>query len=292
MTRRRGSSFWLAIGGWLALACNDPYGGSASTASSGAPSAPTTPPERPSAAPQANAAAAPVVPDDPKAGNLYYVEVVLGGAKPDDELPMIVAIHGLGDDPRNFAHLFDTFTDRARLILPRGIAASAGGGGWSWFPQRARDADVEALGLGIAAAADELATTIEILARERKTVGKPIVTGFSQGGMLSFAIAVRHPELVAIALPVGGWLPPPLVPSEHAPKGAPPLRAFHGTDDAAVKLAPTTIAVDALKKLGWDVELHTYAGVGHVITPEIHRDLSDALVDAVRASKPARKKAG
>src|SRR5688500_3699390 len=137
----------------LALACNDPYGGSATAAPSTAPSAPTTPPALPHAPPPGGVATAAAVDPDPQAGNLHYVEVLLGDAKADDELPMIVAIHGLGDDPRNFAHLFDTFTDRARLILPRGIEAREGGG-WSWFPFRARDPDVDGLAKGIAHASD------------------------------------------------------------------------------------------------------------------------------------------
>ncbi len=278
----------LLLVAWLAHACNDPYGTGATTAPSPSPAAPTTPPAEPHAPPPG---AAPAALPDPKAGNLHYVEVLLGDAKADDELPMIVAIHGLGDDPRNFSHLFDTFTERARLVLPRGLEQTEGGG-WSWFPFRARDPDVARTAKAIAGAADELAATIAVLVRERKTIGKPIVTGFSQGGMLSFAIAVRHPELVALALPVGGWLPPPLVPTTPAPKGAPPVRAFHGTDDAAVKYEPTKIGVDALKQLGWDAELVTYPGVGHVITPEIQRDLGDALVDGLRAQKAAKKKAG
>lgn len=269
---------WLFC--WVALSCNDPYGGSAAAVPSAAPSAPTTPPDKPHASPPS--ATSNVADEDPKAGNLHYVEIVVGDAKADDELPMIVAIHGLGDQPRNFAHLFDNFTERARVILPRGIDPTQGGG-WSWFPFRARDPDVDALGKGIGAAADEIATTIAVLQREKKTLGKPIVTGFSQGGMLSFAIAVRHPDLVAAALPIGGWLPPPLQPTTPAPKGAPPVRAFHGTDDNAVKYEPTRLGVEALKQHGWDAQLHTYEGVGHVITPEIHRDLDDALIDALRS---------
>ena len=277
--------WWLLS---LALACNDPYGGSATAAPSSAPSAPTTPPDRPHAPPPSSTP--PIATgDEPQAGKIHYVEVVLGDAKADDALPMIVAIHGLGDDPRNFGHLFDEFTEDARLILPRGLDQTPGGG-WSWFPFRARDPDVEALSRGIASASDELAAAITVLVRDRKTVGKPIVTGFSQGGMLSFALAVRHPELVAFALPVGGWLPPPLVPTTPAGKDAPPVRAFHGTDDPAVKFEPTRVGVEALKKLGWDVELHAYEGVGHVITPEIHRDLDDALVDALRVVR--KKKSG
>lgn len=267
----------------LGIACSEPYASLPSA--SGAPaSASTRQPVTDAATPAAAANEAPV---DPIAGELRYVEIVLGGAKPDDRLPMIVAVHGLGDDPRNFGHLFDTFTEPARLILPQGIDPREGGG-WSWFPFRARDPDVDALAASIGTAADKLAASIAVLAKSRNTAGKPILTGFSQGGMLSFAVAVRHPDAVALALPVGGWLPPPLVPGARAPKGAPRIVAFHGTDDAAVKFEPTRDAVAALADLGWTAELVRYDGVGHMITPELHRDLFDRIVDAVRGAAKSK----
>ncbi|MFO0633268.1 MAG: dienelactone hydrolase family protein [Nannocystaceae bacterium] len=275
----------------LSWACSEPYavrpGGApppaaTATAVPQAGGAPVAPPSEPAVAP---------VPQGPRAGEITYVERVLGGAKPDDTLPMVVAIHGLGDDPRNFGLLFDGFVEPVRLILPQGLDPRPAGG-FSWFPLRARDPDVEALASGIAGAADKLAVAIDELSRTRPTAGKPIVTGFSQGGMLSFAIAVRHPDSVALALPMGGWLPPPLWPHAHAPKHAPPIVALHGSDDGAVKLAPTQAAVEALRKHGWPVELHVYPGVGHIITPEIHRDLDDHIIDAARSaakSKPRDK---
>lgn len=266
----------------LAIACSEPYGARPAGGATPAAASTTPPAEAANRGPEATAGAANTAPAvDPVAGELHYVEIVLGGAKADDRLPMIVAVHGLGDDPRNFGHLFDTFTEPARLILPQGIDAREGGG-WSWFPLRARDPDVTALAGAIGGAADKLATSIDALARTRNTAGKPILTGFSQGGMLSFAVAVRHPDSIAAALPIGGWLPPPLVPGTRAPKRSPAIIAFHGTDDAAVKYEPTREAVAALKALGWNVELVTYAGVGHVITPELQRDLFDRIVDGVR----------
>lgn len=268
------------VGISLQLACSEPYAGRGG--SGGLPPAPaSTRAPDPAAEPPAAEPPAPVV-DDPKAGDVHYVELVLGGAAADATLPMVVAIHGLGDDPRNFGHLFESFSSPVRLILPRGLDPREAGG-YSWFPLRARDPDVAGLSQGIAQAADQLAVAIDTLARTRPTAGKPIVTGFSQGGMLSFAIAVRHPESISLALPIGGWLPPPLWPTVAAGAKAPHIVAFHGTDDGAVKFEPTERAVDELRKHGWPVELHAYPGVGHVITPEIHRDLDDALDDGVRA---------
>lgn len=281
---RRAVAFFVL----LALGCSEPYAARPAATGAAPASASTTPP----AEVAANDATPPLEPSGlPVAGKLHYVELLLGDAKPDDRLPMVVAVHGLGDDPRNFGHLFDSFTEPVRLILPQGIDAREGGG-WSWFPLRARDPDVAELSAGIASAADTLADSIRALASARNTAGKPILTGFSQGGMLSFAVAVRHPETIALALPVGGWLPPPLVPTTRAPAGAPRIVAFHGTADGAVRFEPTQEAVAALEAHGWDVTLVAYDGVGHVITPELHRDLFDRVVDGVRAAaktKPTPK---
>jgi phospholipase/carboxylesterase len=219
---------------------------------------------------------------------LAYAEVMLGGASALDEVPMIVAIHGLGDEPHAFAELFSTFPEPARLVLPRGLAPTELGG-WSWFPIRARDGDVEGLAAGIRKAADAIAPAVAALAEQRPTLGKPVVTGFSQGGMLAFTIAVLHPDLVSAAVPVGGWLPPPLWPTEKRKPGQPRIVALHGTEDNAVAFEPTKQATTHLKKLGWTVELKSYDGVRHVITPEIRRDLHDHLADAIRDATTARR---
>jgi phospholipase/carboxylesterase len=272
----------LALAG---LSCSQPA--ASAPAASGAPApaladpgaAPPVVDPTPSARPDATA------PPLPRAGSLQYREIVLGGADPDAPLPMIVAIHGLGDAPDNFAHLFDTFTEKARLILPRGVEPSEEGG-YSWFPLRARDPDVAGLSQGIASSADAIAEAIAELKNQRPTTGDPIVTGFSQGGMLAFAVAVRHPEVVGTAVPIGGWLPPPLQPAAlRAGVKYPTIEAFHGTEDVAVKYTPTAESVAALQALGLAVHLHTYEGVGHVITPEIHRDVTDTIVDAVRRAQ-------
>jgi phospholipase/carboxylesterase len=215
-------------------------------------------------------------PDEHVYAGIVMVERVLGGAGEDEPLPLVVAIHGLGDDPRNFGRLFDGFDTPARLLLPRGLDATEGGG-WSWFPIRARDPDVEALARGIDRAGDLLAGAIVEAAAARPTLGKPIVTGFSQGGMISFAIAVDHPEIVAAALPMGGFLPGPLVPTDAGNKDYPPIDAYHGTDDRAVAYTLVQDTVASLGRIGVKVELHSYEGVGHAVTPELHHDFDERL---------------
>lgn len=222
-----------------------------------------------------------------EAAGLAYAEVMLGGAKPDDTVPMIVAIHGLGDGPHSFGRLFANFPEPARLILPRGLDDYEAGG-WSWFPLRARDPDVDELAKGVDRSAKTIAKGVAELQNKRKTVGKPIVTGFSQGGILTFELAVHHPDVVGVAIAVGGWLPPPRWPKKKPEDTAlPRIVALHGTADNAVEYEPTVKAVEQLKELGYAVELKAYEGVRHVITPAIQRDLLDELADAVKAAKPS-----
>jgi phospholipase/carboxylesterase len=206
------------------------------------------------------------------AADVAYVEVITGGAAAEDPLPMVVAIHGLGDDPRAFAALFDGFPHRARVILPRGIETFEEGG-WAWFPIRARDLAPVDLARSLEGAARRVDAAVVELQRTRPTLGKPIVTGFSQGGMMSFALAILHPEHYAAARPIGGWLPPLLWPEQPTAISYPPIVAWHGGEDTIVPLEPTREAVETLRAAGLAVELRVEDGVGHTITPTMQRDL-------------------
>jgi phospholipase/carboxylesterase len=200
----------------------------------------------------------------------------------DAELPLLVAIHGRGDTPEDFKGLVDALPVAVRLIVPRAFDALPDGG-WSWFPIRARSADLEALARGIDAANDRLAAMIAELLKSRPTRGLAVVTGFSQGGMLSFSLATDHPELIAAAVPVGGWLPPPLWPKTLPEGHVPKIVALHGEDDQVVRHAPTRDAVDALKKQGWPVTLQSFPDVAHALPVPVRR----ALLDELRRALPA-----
>jgi len=160
------------------------------------------------------------------------------GVDPASELPLVMAIHGLGDRPENFAPVLSDLDEPARLIVPRGL--SAYGDGFSWFPFRGELRE-EALERGVRASAQALAKALEALQKTRPTRGRPIVTGFSQGGALSFALAVLHPTSVAASIPVGGWVAFPL-PKEAPAAPRPPITALHGAADSLIPVSPTRAA--------------------------------------------------
>jgi len=220
----------------------------------GSTAAPTTRPT-----PSAPAAAPALTP-------LEYVERLTGGASPDEPLPLLVAMHGLGDRPESFAELYAGLGVKARVIALR--APDPWGEGFSWFPFRANDGD-ELRSRGIAGASERVVAMLGVLETRRPTRGKPVVTGFSQGGMLSFAIAARHPERVRAAFPIGGVLPQPLWPALDAGRPSVRIVALHGEADERVPLAPTRAGVEALVARGFDARLEGFPGVGHQIPPAL-----------------------
>ena len=92
----------------------------------------------PSAKPRASDEAPSVTPDD-----VVWVDRVTtasGEASDAEPLPLVVAVHGLGDAPDRFCRLFDDFRVRARVACPRAFSKH-GKNGWSWFPPGRTGAD-------------------------------------------------------------------------------------------------------------------------------------------------------
>jgi phospholipase/carboxylesterase len=215
--------------------------------------------------------------------DLEYVEIMTGGAGAEDREPLVIALHGLGDRPESFVHVFEGFAAPARIVAPH--SATAYYDGYSWFPFHKGDPDFSAP--GIAKAAEQLARFATGMASKRPTAGKPIVTGFSQGGALSFALAARHPESFAAAFPLSGWFPATLWPKEK-PRGAPPIVAFHGTADSLVPITRMRPGAKRLAELGFSIDVRELDGVGHTIPAAERVALFDALEKACERERAAR----
>ena len=213
---------------------------------------------------------------------LEYVEKLTGGAGPADRLPVIIAIHGLGDRPEAFVSVLSELAIPARVIVPR--APTPYGPGGSWFPTPRMGASKAAIVKGVKESIDRLAALVKDL-RKRKTTDPDaiIVTGFSQGGILAWSLAVTHPDLFLAAFPVGGFLPKALWPeAKKATKARrPPIVALHGAIDRVVGLDKDRAGVEVVTGAGWTARLESYQRVAHripgVMRQDLHRFIAGAL---------------
>lgn len=286
----RPAILFLLLPAFLALACDPGPSTPAGPPAPGPGQAPSgsalsgqAPSGKPSPTPPGQASAAAKVDVGPAA--VDAIHLYTGGAREGERVPLVVAIHGLGDKPASFVHLFDGFGAKAHLVVPAG--GLPWGDGFAWWPIHGH-IDEQNMAAGLGAAADRLAAALPAW-QAQGAPGKPVVTGFSQGGMLSFALAAKYPTLIGEAVPVSGLLPTPMLPAAwpaSAPK--PRLLALHGDADARVPFALGQKSAEGLRALGLTVEFKSYPGVGHTITPEMRKDLLAALEAAAARAAATR----
>jgi phospholipase/carboxylesterase len=208
---------------------------------------------------------------------LPYVEIVTGGAPPDAELPLIIALHGRGDTAEGFAHLFRTLPARARVAIL--IPPHAWGPGQAGFLGARAHADKRpAIAAELRALGDRVVATAEAIRAVHRTRGKPVLMGFSQGGMLAWTVAVAHPKAFSAVYPVAGFLFPEVlerVPLD--PRELPRIVAFHGGADPLVSVDEDRRGVRLLESRGARADLRVYPGVQHELPPELQRDLFTEL---------------
>jgi len=214
------------------------------------------------------------------ASSQAYITRVTGGASEGETLPLVIAVHGLGDRPDRFAHLFDDVTTPIRIVLPQ--APIAHGAGYSWFDSAGAELGAPAVAAGVKDAADRVAELAAALPKGLPTKGKPIVTGFSQGGMVSFAVAALHPDAIAMSIPMGGFLPGRIEVAGSAAGAQPRVVALHGSADSRIPPGLARVSVERLKIAGFDARLETFAGVGHGVSPSMRRRFAELIASAAK----------
>jgi phospholipase/carboxylesterase len=215
------------------------------------------------------------------AHDLSYFEIVLGDADFDDALPLVVLLHGRGDRPRIPGGPFSGVPTPMRLVMPRGPIPL--GAGFAWMLPSVMHGRPDLLASALRVRTDHLAALIKTLSRTLPTLGRPIVSGFSQGALLTFSLALHRPDVVGHAFPLTGWVPPLLMPTfPVVPELRVPIRAVHGIDDLVIPIEPTREVVAMLHGLGWEVELVEFEGVGHTVSAEMNATFEAWLEDALR----------
>ena len=180
-------------------------------------------------------------------------------------MPLVVMIHGRGADMNDLADLaplLDT-RDGVRFVFPNApkpFEAYPGMSfGWTWFegwpPRRQSVAESCAVLLRFL---DEIT--------ERYPTTALILSGFSQGAMMSLDAALRTSREVAGIIALSGGLYEEELPDLRARNSVPVLIA-HGTADDVVPVNYARRARAVLEEAGFDVEYHEYP-MGHQVVME------------------------
>lgn len=191
----------------------------------------------------------------------------------DARLPLVIALHGLGDTPESFGSVYDGLRTPARVLVLRAPLPWAEGR--AWFPYRSVNTPPETLAPQLVALVPRVLATIDRACAARPCDGRVVVSGFSQGGMLTYALAARAPERFVAMVPIGGFLVPGIEPLRAA--HTPSLVVFHGEADRIVLPEWDHEGAARLSQAGYDVDFHLVPGVGHTIPPAVRDEVLSAI---------------
>jgi phospholipase/carboxylesterase len=195
----------------------------------------------------------------------------------------LVLLHGRGVDESDLFPLLDELDPERRLVAatPRGPLTLPPGGHHWYIVERVgfpnRDTFMETFGL-----------LTEWLAAFAENVGVPwertVIGGFSQGSVMSYALALGagRPSPAGL-LVMSGFIPEVDGFELELQRPGLPIAITHGTLDPVISVEFARAASERLEAAG-DRPLYRESPVGHGIDPGVLPDLRAWLQDAIEAA--------
>jgi phospholipase/carboxylesterase len=191
---------------------------------------------------------------------LRYLMSVPSGK--EDSIPLVICMHGRGADMNDLADIAPLLDDGYRFLFPnapRPFEPMPGYSfGWTWFDGWPPE-------LPSLAASRELILAFldAAVARYAPPPGKVIISGFSQGALLSLDCGFRTAQPIAGIAAMSGALFEEDLPPLH------PLPVFlgHGTADDVVPVVNARRARHLLEEHGVSAEYHEFP-IGHGVSQE------------------------
>jgi len=196
--------------------------------------------------------------------------------------PTILALHGWGANAMDLLGLAPYLAGGRFLVLcPQGETEVPLGPmtGYGWFPIPTSGLPAPA---ACAAGADDARHFLDAaLRRYPVATNKLVILGFSQGGVIAYALALAEPERFAGLVALSSWLPAAVTERlALAPRDQLPTLVHHGTRDDMIEIARGRESVEALRRLRVPVTYREF-GMGHEINAESVQHLSDWLEEKV-----------
>ncbi len=178
--------------------------------------------------------------------------------------PLIVLMHGAGADEKDMIGLWRQLPPQFVVVSPRG-PFGGGGGGWRWYRKGpTQDADL-ATSRGLVDLVVDGA-----IKRFDADPARVFIGGFSQGGVMTYEVALHEPGRFRGAVVMSGKLFPSALAGDPLGPQTTPFFIAHGAGDKVIPYPTAIAARDALEKRGIKVTFEPYEGMAHTVSdPEM-----------------------
>ena len=192
-----------------------------------------------------------------------------------ESAPLVVMIHGYGSHENDLFELRLALGSTAHYLSLR-ASINLGFGVFAWYPIHFGAGGIKTYDTDAAAQSRDLVLHFiqEFQAKEGLESNPLWLMGFSQGAILSYGLALSHPDKFQRIMALSGYVLKEIVPEQYRPADLQHLDFFvsHGREDAVIPISAARMTVDFLEKLQIKHRYQEYNS-GHGINPENLRDL-------------------
>jgi phospholipase/carboxylesterase len=214
---------------------------------------------------------------------LAYLEHTQSGS---NNRPLVIFLHGYGGNEEAMFALKDSLPSAYTYLSVRAPHALAEGG-FEWFDKTNSDGEYDGDSDQVSSSqkliTDFIAAAIK---KYRVSAYRVFLVGFSQGAMMSYYVALHHPQGIGGLAVLSGTMLPALRAEVKpgVPLGLPAVFIAHGTIDTTLPIVLAVQAEQLLRPGSVTVQFHAYPGLGHAFNEAEISDLKRWLQNANRGA--------
>ncbi|NDP28250.1 MAG: alpha/beta fold hydrolase [Flavobacterium sp.] len=198
-----------------------------------------------------------------------------------DKNPLLLLIHGYGSNEEDLFSFAAELPDDYYIVSAR-APYNMQYGSYAWYAINF-DADENKFSDNEQAKSsrDLIAKFIdELIENYPIDSSKVTLIGFSQGTILSYAVALSHPEKVQRVVAMSGYLNTEILEENYLKNSFSKLKIFaaHGTVDQVIPIEWARKAKPFLENLGINITYKEYP-IGHGVSPQEFSDFKNWLLD-------------
>jgi phospholipase/carboxylesterase len=187
-----------------------------------------------------------------------------------DKNPLLLLLHGYGSNEEDLFSFASELPEEYYVVSAR-APFDLSYGSYAWYAINF-DADENKFSdLGQARASRDIIVRFidELVDNYPIDAAQVTLVGFSQGCILSYAVALSYPEKVQRVVAMSGYLNPDIAVDDYLENDFSQLRIFasHGTVDQVIPVEWARKSIPTLQVLGIEVVFKEYM-VGHGVAPQ------------------------
>jgi len=191
--------------------------------------------------------------------------------------PLVIFLHGYGSNEDDLFGIKDDLPANYTVLSVRG-RLELDLGAYQWYRKKSGVAQYDGDSDDLRQSAEAITDFVTRVTEKYHTQpDKVFLVGFSQGAMMTYEVALRHPEVLRGIAALSGRVLPLLRSELKDGSKYAALKVFigHGTADPQVPYVGATEALGVLKGVSIAPQFHSYPGVGHTISATEVSDLKN-----------------